>query len=81
MMIGDYQIIRLEQLGDVNFALGFNKNAVEPYGTWQSKGDDNYFWGHYFGDKDMATADFYKRISHYHRNKAENKKLKDENER
>jgi len=81
MMIGNYQIIRLEQLGDVNFAIGFNKNAVEPFGTWQSNGDDNYFFGHYFGDKDNANADFYKRISIYHRSKAELKKLKEEEER
>ena len=81
MMIGDYQIIRLEQLGDVNFALGFNKNAPDPFGTWQSKGDDNYFWGHYFRDKYSATADYYKRISRHYRDRAELKKQNDENER
>ena len=80
-MIGDYQIIRVELLGDTNFALGFNKNAVEPYATWKSNGDDNYFWGHYFSDKNEATADFYKRISRCYRDRAEIKKQNDENER
>ncbi len=66
---GNYEITERIEIGQKVFALGFCKEAVNPYGTWQgyknSKG--NFDWGHYFDDYDSAKADLRERAASEHR--------------
>ncbi len=47
------------------FALGHNKNAAQPYGTWQGRKDvkDSFDLGHYFSDYDAAKTDLQERAA------------------
>jgi len=60
---GKYEIIDRIEAGQKVFALGYCEKAAQPYGTWQgyknSRG--NFDWGHYFSDRETATADLHKR--------------------
>ena len=53
------------------FALAENPNAVDPFVTWQftqeESGARDYYWGHYFTNKDTATTDYELRIADYAR--------------
>lgn len=70
-MIGDkvesYIIIESTVIGNAKFVVGENpQNPIAPYVTWQAnmKNDPHsYFWGHYYGDKNTAMADYGDRIS------------------
>ncbi len=70
-MIGDkvegYTIIESTVIGNAKFVVGENpQNPITPYVTWQAnmKNDPHsYFWGHYYGDKLTALADYGDRIS------------------
>ena len=70
-MIGDkvegYSIIESTVIGNAKFVVGENpQNPIAPYVTWQAnmKNDPHsYFWGHYYGDKNTAMADYGDRIS------------------
>ena len=42
--------------------LGENIHDRARYVTWECTGGNNYFWGHYFTDKEAATKDFYDRV-------------------
>ncbi|MDD4808080.1 MAG: hypothetical protein PHU30_06275 [Oscillospiraceae bacterium] len=62
-----YTIIESTVIGNAKFVVGENSgNSIAPYVTWQAnmKNDPNsYFWGHYYGDKMAALADYGDRIS------------------
>lgn len=68
--IGGYAVTENHIVGNYEFAFGENEKAPSPYGSWQRniKNDeeradgDNWFWGHYFSDKDKAVSDFKERI-------------------
>ena len=58
-----YTIIQKQRAGNKEFALGHNSNAPNPYVTWKcSVNQSDYYWGHYFNDKDKALKDFNKRV-------------------
>ena len=58
-----YTIIKRERVGKKEFVLGHNPKAPSPYATWKCNANQSYYyWGHYFGDKDRALADFNKRV-------------------
>lgn len=46
--------------------LGHNpNNPCTPYVTWECTSGDNYYWGHYFKEKQDAFEDWCKRIAKY----------------
>lgn len=52
------------------FALGHNPKAPSPFVTWQfteKDGKRDYEWGHYFGSRDKALADYNNRVFDYER--------------
>lgn len=57
-----YEIIKSFSVGNTEFVLGENIHDRARYVTWECTGGNNYFWGHYFTDKEAATKDFYNRI-------------------
>ena len=57
-----YEIIKSFPVGNTEFVLGENIHDRARYVTWECTGGNNYFWGHYFADKEAATKDFYNRI-------------------
>lgn len=62
--VGSYTIIASITVGKIVIALGEHLKSPSPYGTWLARADSSgYFWGHYFGDKISALADFGKRIT------------------
>lgn len=70
-MIGDkvegYTIIESTVIGNAKFVVGENpQNPIVPYVTWQANmknAPHSYFWGHYYGDKITALADYGDRIT------------------
>ncbi len=61
---GRYEIIERIEVGQKVFALGHNKNAVQPYGTWQGRKDSKGFdYGHYFSDYNDAKEDLRERAA------------------
>ena len=56
--VAGYEITEREQVGKMEFVLGENPNAVNPFVTWQHlEGRTGYDHGHYFNDRDKAIAD------------------------
>lgn len=37
------------------------KNRCTPWVTWECKDGNNYYWGHYFRERDNAVDDLIKR--------------------
>lgn len=53
---------------DRGFAFAENTGRVQSYVTWQfteENGKRDYYWGHYYEDKDKALADFAGRVTAY----------------
>lgn len=58
-----YKIIRTKRVGNVQFLLGHNPKAPDPYVTWKSPADKiDPFWGHYWKTGEQAVRDFNKRV-------------------
>ena len=57
-----YEIIKSLSVGKTEFVLGVNIHDRARYVTWECTGGNNYYWGHYFTDKDAATKDLYDRV-------------------
>lgn len=63
-----YAIIDRMQAGAVEFVLGENPRAPQPYVTWRHTIWDaptDFYWGHYFGSYHKATADLKNRAKEY----------------
>lgn len=56
-----YIITDTIHIGATEFVLGEHSEAAAPYVTWESTGNDNYFWGHYFMDRKTAVRDLIER--------------------
>lgn len=63
-----YTVIGSETAGRMEFVLAENKNALQPYVTWKrdiekdaQDGTENFFWGHYFCEKEDALKDLCER--------------------
>lgn len=57
-IVAGYTITERVQAGKTLFVLGEKPNAVSPFVTWQRyEGRSGYDLGHYFSDRDKATAD------------------------
>lgn len=52
-----YTITDSIHIGKMEFVLGKNSSDIPMYVTWACRDDDNYFWGHYFGDLMEAKKD------------------------
>lgn len=57
-----YEIIKAYPVGDREFVLGENIYDGARYVTWECSGGNNYYWGHYFTDKESADKDLFDRI-------------------
>lgn len=64
-----YVILESEIIGHMEFVLAENKNAPQPFVTWQrniqndeGRGEDNWFWGHYAVSEESARDDFHTRV-------------------
>lgn len=63
-----YAIIDRMQAGAVEFGLGENPRAPQPYVTWRHTIGDaptDFYWGHYFGSYHKAKADLKTRAKEY----------------
>lgn len=65
-----YVILESEVIGYTEIVLAENKNAPQPFVTWQRNilndkldgGQENFFWGHYLGSEERAREDFGSRV-------------------
>ena len=53
-----YTITDSIHVGNAEFVIGKSSSAPAMYVTWECKGGDYYFWGHYFTDPLEAKKDF-----------------------
>lgn len=62
---GRYEIVQRMEVGQKVFALGHNKAAAQPYGTWQGRkgAKDSFDLGHYFTTYDAAKTDLQDRAA------------------
>ena len=71
-----YAIIDRMQAGAVEFVLGENPRAPQPYVTWRHTVGDaptDFYWGHYLNTYPQAKADLKKRAQEYIRMDREDK--------
>lgn len=64
-----YVILESKIVGHMEFALAENKNALQPFVTWQRNiqndeecGEENWFWGHNKISEESAQEDFHVRV-------------------
>lgn len=60
-----YAITSRTRVGEVEVSFGENPSAVQPFVTWRANEWGNfqdYYWGHYFTDRDAAMGDYTDRI-------------------
>lgn len=62
---GRYEITERMEVGQKVFALGHNKAAAQPYGTWQGRKGvkDSFDLGHYFSTYETAKTDLQDRAA------------------
>lgn len=48
-------------IGNSEFVIGIHTSAPRSYVTWQCRNGNNYFWGHYFEDRQSAERDLLER--------------------
>lgn len=62
---GGYIITDRLTVGNTEFVIGQNENAPAKFVTWQcTKGEKNYYWGHYCKDRLAALEDLCNRALH-----------------
>lgn len=62
MKVAGYEIIRKEEYAPGCFvALGAHPDGRAV--TWESNGEDDYFWGHYFQHLEDAVVDYHERLA------------------
>ena len=54
-------IVNQITVGSAEFVLGVHEKNPNSFVTWQCKGKDDYFWGHYFTNLLAAQKDFCRR--------------------
>lgn len=55
---GGYVIISRMAVGNSEFVIGQNENAPAKFVTWEcTKGEKNYYWGHYSNEHLIAIED------------------------
>ena len=54
-------IVNQITVGGTEFVLGVHEKNPNSFVTWQCKGKDDYFWGHYFTNLLAAQKDFCRR--------------------
>lgn len=60
-MNAGYVITGSIHVGDVEFVIGTSSTAPSQFVTWECKGGDNYYWGHYMSDELAAVGDLLER--------------------
>lgn len=56
-----YTITDSIHIGEAEFVIGVSGSAPAMYVTWECKGGDNYFWGHYMPERRAAEKDLLER--------------------
>lgn len=56
-----YAIVSNIVVGNLEFVLGHNPKAVQPFVTWEYSPRSGFYWGHYFSDENDAVADLLER--------------------
>lgn len=59
---GGYEITDCVQIGETEYVIGHNPIAAQPYAVWRCE-DDDYYWGHYFSDRESAERDIARLIN------------------
>lgn len=67
----NYVILKSAMIGKKGIVFAENKKAPQPFATWKcnteidknGQKEFNFYWGHYFCDKNAALKDFKNRIS------------------
>jgi len=60
-----YVITDSMHIGSIEFVIGQRDSRFGTmYVTWQCKGSDNYFWGHYMNSRQAAERDLLARAQH-----------------
>lgn len=54
-------IVNQITIGGAEFVLGVHEKNPNSFVTWKCKGNDDYYWGHYFTNLLAAQKDFCKR--------------------
>lgn len=64
-----YTILESVEVGSKEFVLAENLHAPQPFVTWvrnmdndRERGEENFFWGHYFTEKEAAKKDLASRV-------------------
>ena len=64
-----YVIIDSDTVGRNEIVLAHNPDAVQPFVTWErdiendkQTGREDFYWGHYYTDRDNARKDFVSRV-------------------
>lgn len=61
MKVAGYEIVRKEEYKAGHYvALGLHADGRAV--TWESSGDADYYWGHYFSNEKDALIDYHKRL-------------------
>ncbi len=53
-----FKIISSMEIGNVEIVLGARDGVLPQYVTWECRGGNDYYWGHYFSDLTAAQKDF-----------------------
>lgn len=68
--IQGYKVTASRIVGDKEFVLAENPKAPQPFATWMRNirndgmsGQEKFFWGHYFSDREAAVSDFQQRVA------------------
>ena len=56
-----YTIVQSLMIGNSEFVIGHHPTAPQPYVTWECSNGDNYYWGHYFNERQQADRDLLER--------------------
>lgn len=68
-----YEIIMIEHYTE-DYAIVLGVNSSNHYVTWDSKpSENNFFWGHYFTDKNNALRDYHTRLLSYYNERSQTK--------
>ena len=57
-----YCITNAIRVNNMEYVLGFNRDAPSQYATWQCRWKDNYLWGHYMNSEVEAVKDLCGRV-------------------
>ena len=72
----NYVVLESDMIGKNGVVFAENKNAPQPFVTWKcnvetdknGQKEFNFYWGHYFSDRNVALKDFKNRVAEMREN-------------